>query len=129
MQNTIHEALIASAGPTILPDFLPAELHRSGKSDRSTARPEPLEAVDVDMQALQDFVDSTFKAGETDIYRRARDYFDRILILRAMQQAGGNQHRAAEILGLSRVTLRARLRALNLAVEQVVVSPNKTRGT
>jgi hypothetical protein len=39
-----------------------------------------------------------------------------------MQQAGGNQYRAAEILGLSRPTLRSRLRALNLSVEQVVVS-------
>ncbi len=126
LQNTMHEALIAATGPAILPEFLPTELHRAGRAVAS-ASAGPLEVADDDMQALQKFVDSAFKGGETDIYRRARDYFDRIVILRAMQQAGGNQHKAAEILGLSRVTLRARLRALNMSVEQVVVSPGKAR--
>ncbi len=125
LQNTIHEALIATSGPSILPDFLPPELHRHDRTEAAPA--EPLDVPDGDMLGLQRFLDSAVKAGETDIYRRARDYFDRFVILKAMQQAGGNQHRAAEILGLSRVTLRARLRALNLAVEQVVVSPGKAR--
>jgi DNA-binding NtrC family response regulator len=39
-----------------------------------------------------------------------------------MQQASGNQNRAAEILGLSRATLRAKLRGMNLAVEKVVAA-------
>jgi two-component system nitrogen regulation response regulator GlnG len=124
LQNTIHEALIAASGPSILPDFLPMELHRNGQSDPA-APAQLLELPDGDMQGLQKFVEMSLKAGETDIYRRARDFFDRFVILRAMQQVGGNQHRAAELLGLSRVTLRARLRALNLSVEQVVVSPGK----
>jgi nitrogen regulation protein NR(I) len=124
LENTIHEALIAAAGPTILPEFLPAELHRKSTSGPKS-NGQPLEVTDADMQALQNFVDSAFNGGETDIYRRARDYFDRVLILRAMQQASGNQYRAAEILGLSRVTLRARLRNLGLSVEQVVVSPGR----
>ena len=114
LENTMHEAVIAASGPTILPEFLPAELHRDHASDAAPSD-NPLVVADADIQALQKFVDSAFKDGQTDIYRRARDYFDRILILRAMQQAQGNQYRAAEILGLSRVTLRARVRHLGLS--------------
>ena len=50
-------------------------------------------------------VEARIAAGRTDVYRRAREQVHRLVILRAMQQAGGNRNRAAEILGLSRVTL------------------------
>ena len=43
---------------------------------------------------------------ETDLYRRALEHFDRLIVRRAMDIAEGQQFRAAEILGLSRVTLR-----------------------
>jgi len=39
--------------------------------------------------------------------------FDRLLIARALQESGGQQNRAAELLGLSRVTLRAKLRTFS----------------
>jgi len=49
-----------------------------------------------------------------------REQFDRLVIVRAMQKADGNQYRAAEILGISRATLRARLRALRMETKRVV---------
>ncbi len=55
-----------------------------------------------------------------DIYRRALDRFDRLVISHVMRHAGGQQNRAAEILGLSRVTLRAKLRHMQLSVEKVL---------
>jgi two-component system nitrogen regulation response regulator GlnG len=121
LENVIREALIAAVGPTILPEFLPTELHRrNGVAMKSASASTASAPGDVDSQALAQFIDTAIAAGETDVYRRARDYFDRMLILRAMQQANGSQQRAAEILGLSRVTLRARMRALGLTVERTV---------
>jgi two-component system nitrogen regulation response regulator GlnG len=119
LENVMHEALIAAAGPTLLPDFLPAELHRRQSPILPTAADAPA-VTDADLQALLRFFGPDDWADQTDLYRRARDYFDRILIQRAMQQAGGNQQRAAEFLGLSRVTLRAKMRSLNLSVERTV---------
>jgi len=117
LQSVIREALIVSAGPTILAEFLPQELRRDEPAEPEAEAESGL-VPDVDWQGLTRSVEALLAAGETDIYRRARDHFDRILISQAMQQAQGNQHRAAEILGLSRVTLRAKLRALRLSIEK-----------
>jgi len=121
LQSVIREALIVSAGPSILPEFLPADLQPSASSD---AEPEgaPPSLSDNDWQSLRDVVESSIAGGQTDVYRRVREHFDRLVIVRAMQQAEGNQNRAADILGISRATLRARLRAMRLATKKVVTA-------
>jgi two-component system nitrogen regulation response regulator GlnG len=121
LQSVIREALIASAGPTILPDFLPAEFDETAKSAGEPPRDEGPTPV-LGWDNLARFVEASIARGDTDVYRCARDHFDRLLIARAMLQANHNQHRAAEILGLSRVTLRAKLRALRVTVERQLSS-------
>jgi len=66
------------------------------------------------------FVETLMAQGEQDVYRRALEHFDRLLIARALQESGGQQNRAAELLGLSRVTLRAKLRHMRMSVEKVL---------
>jgi two-component system nitrogen regulation response regulator GlnG len=111
LESAIREALITSAGMTLLSEFLPAELRQEPSSAPEVdANESPV--GDIDWQTLPKFIERAIDADQTDVYRRARDYFDRLLIMRTMQHTGGNQNRAAEILGLSRVTLRARLRAM-----------------
>ena len=119
LQSVIREALIVSAGVTILPEFLSAELQRPAAAEAEPELPET-SLPDLQWQELVDSVQEWLSAGQRDIYRRAREQFDRLLILGAMRKAGGNQNRAAEILGLSKVTLRARLRAMNLGVQKVI---------
>lgn len=53
----------------------------------------------VDWQRLPRLMETWLSSGETDLYRRGLEHFDRLVIRRAMDQAGGNQARAAEILG------------------------------
>ena len=114
LQSIIRESLIVSAGLTILPEFLPAEVRRG--------LPPPAEATAdaVDWQQVPQQVDTWMASGETDLYRRALEHFDRLMIRRAMERAEGNQARAAELLGLSRVTLRAKLRSLGMQVGKVL---------
>jgi DNA-binding NtrC family response regulator len=118
LQSAIHEALIKSAGPSILPEFLPAELCRLAAA-RPTA--EPPAAIGGRPSSFLEQVRSWMSQGERDIYRRALEQFDRWLIQYAMEHAHGKQARAAEILGLSRVTLRAKMRALKIGVERVLI--------
>jgi two-component system nitrogen regulation response regulator GlnG len=119
LQSVIREALIVSAGSTILPDFIPAELH-GGQVVESDVQSGPI--PDIEWRSLPEFVESAMAGNETDVYRRALEHFDRLLVTRAMLQANGQQNRAAEILGLSRVTLRTKLRNMQLAVEKVLAS-------
>ena len=75
---------------------------------------------EADWGMLKEFVENATAKGETDIYRRALERFDRLVISQIVQNAGGQQNRAAEMLGLSRVTLRAKLRHMQLSVEKVL---------
>jgi Fis family transcriptional regulator len=68
-----------------------------------------------DIQELIRLFDSRLASDQTDLYRRALEQFDRVILRRALERCEGNLTRAAAMLGLSRVTLRSKLRALGLA--------------
>ncbi|MGE0761250.1 MAG: helix-turn-helix domain-containing protein, partial [Pirellulaceae bacterium] len=110
LQSVLRESLITSTGPTLLPDFLPAELHREPSEEAGLADPSMFRGLDWD--ALGRLVHDLLKEGQRDVYRRALVYFDRLIVGQAMQVTEGHQTHAAEILGLSRPTLRAKIRAI-----------------
>jgi len=111
LQNVLRQALIASAGTTILPEFLPAELHEEA-SFEPEEHVETQAVPDTAWETLQQSYTAWLAGGETDLYRRAKEQFDRLIILGTMQHAGGNRSQAGRILGLSQVTLRAKLRSM-----------------
>jgi two-component system nitrogen regulation response regulator GlnG len=124
LQSAIRETLIVSAGPMVLPEFLPAEFHRES-SPESDTEPQVGPVSQADWRLLPELVETAVAQGEKDVYRRALQQFDRLVIASIMRQAGGQQSRAAEILGLSRVTLRSKLRQMQLAVEKVLTEKER----
>jgi DNA-binding protein Fis len=68
-----------------------------------------------DVQQLIRLLDPRLTNDQTDLYRRALEQFDRVILRRALEHCEGNLTRAAALLGLSRVTLRSKLRALGLS--------------
>jgi two-component system nitrogen regulation response regulator GlnG len=81
----------------------------------------PLE--DEELEALIALLRSDSSRGEGDLYRRALEQFDRVIVSHVMDQSGGNLTKAAERLGLSRVTLRSKLRALRQGVQNDAITP------
>ena len=123
LQSVIRESLIVSTGPTLLPEFLSIEL----QSDAPSQNDAPLEVettepiVGINLNAwktLGDFVEQEMTQSSVDFYRRALIHFDRIMVGHAMKLSNGLQSRAAEILGLSRPTLRAKIRTMMADSEQ-----------
>lgn len=111
LQSVIREALIASTGPTLLPDFLPIELQADAPSEAES--PEELAPLGQDAwKELGIFVEKALAEKIPDIYREAVIRFDRLVVTQAMKHANGLQTKACELLGLSRPTLRAKLRTL-----------------
>jgi two-component system nitrogen regulation response regulator GlnG len=143
LQSVIREALIVSAGSVLLADFLPPELHsvtdgetsasatpveRAGLDNTVTDLPLAVAPISTtDWNGLAQFLETALSNGESDVYRRALELFDRNVLLRALAQVGGQQFKAAALLGLSRPTLRSKLRSLGLTVEKVVASRSESR--
>lgn len=111
LQSAIREALICSAGLTLLPEFLPKELSRDTSFAPLTLPETPDGAPTWDGFA-QD-IDAAFQNGQSGIHRRATLMLDHILVTTALEKTNGNQSEAAELLGISRPTMRAKIRALS----------------
>lgn len=123
LQSALRGALISSAGSVLLPQFLSPEFHLN-PTEESEEINIPTAHED-DWSRLGRFVEDALTSGEANLYHRAIDEFDRQLIIRAMSRAEGHQANAALLLGISRPTLRSKLRSLGMAVEKVV-SPDKS---
>lgn len=108
LQSVIREALVRSAGPVLLPEFLPDHIGREAAES-----PAPLLSSGVlTWDSFAANVQNELSDGESGIYRRVLEQFDQLLINGTMQRTSGNQAAAAELLGLSRPTLRAKLRGI-----------------
>jgi len=117
LQSIIREAMIASTGPTLLEEFLPPEIN-AVKSGDAACHDETLDGVGPDgvgpdgWKSLGPTVEAILEHRSRVAYREAHLEFDRLIIQRAMHIAHGSQIRAAELLGISRPTLRSKLRSI-----------------
>lgn len=64
--------------------------------------------------ALPGLVGERLAAGEARLHRAVMSLLERPLLQHALELTGGNQVRAARLLGINRNTLRKKLRALGL---------------
>ena len=108
LQSVLKYALIKAAGGVLTLDCLPESLRPNA----------PPGAAEPDGLDVADLVNRLLRAGEEDIARRVYLEVDRVLLDVVLRHVRGNQVQASELLGISRTTLRAKLRALGLTVEK-----------
>jgi two-component system nitrogen regulation response regulator GlnG len=70
------------------------------------------ESVDA---ALGRLVQDTLARNRKDVYHQVQEIVDRIVLREVLQHVKGSQVEAADVLGISRTTLRAKLHRLGLA--------------
>jgi two-component system nitrogen regulation response regulator GlnG len=126
LQSILREALIVSVGSILCAEFLPAEVQARQTADEEADLPDPAlpdPAVPAAEQpSLVEFISSALVRGDLDVYRRSLEQFDRLLISMALKHTNGQQNRAAELLGISRTTLRSKLRGMQLAVGKTLTT-------
>lgn len=67
-------------------------------------------------------LESHLAAGSSDLYAAATAELDRQLLGLLLQRTGGNQSEAARILGITRASLRKRLRAAGIQAKRISVA-------
>ena len=131
LESAVRFAMVRSTGDIITDDCLPETCRASrpsflmtptvaatSEADEALGEPEaagaelvaggalPLELAALTRRLLDD--------ESTNVYREVGNRVDQIVLETVLKHCGGNQQAAAELLGISRVTLRTKLRALNL---------------
>jgi transcriptional regulator with GAF, ATPase, and Fis domain len=110
LQNVLERAVILNDGTVPLE---PSE------------RPEPAETEPHAAKLANDpssFIREHLRVDPTNLYASTHEHLDRLLLELVLQHARGNLRTAARVLGISRQTLRVKLRALEMRVERSVVS-------
>jgi two-component system nitrogen regulation response regulator GlnG len=115
LQSILKQALLQMGGAVLLPDFLPAWI-------RSPTPPPPTAGAVPAASALDwnRFVTERLEAGSRDLYAECLTVMERQLLTLALERTGGNQLRAAELLGITRGSLRHKLRALGISIERSI---------
>jgi nitrogen regulation protein NR(I) len=110
LQSVLKQAILQATGPVLVPDFLPAVITAERKE-----RPTPAAFPD-----WEHFINERLQGGAQDLYAESLAQMERQLITRVLEHTGGNQLQAAKILGITRGSLRTKIRALGIVIKSSV---------
>jgi len=111
LQSILKYALVHVTGEVLTEDCLP----ESVRQPESAPMAQGAEQDELDVARL---VGNLLRAGEEEIYRKVSAAADRVMLETVLRHVKGNQVQASTLLGISRTTLRAKLRCLRIAVEK-----------
>jgi DNA-binding NtrC family response regulator len=117
LQGAVRRAMLMSTGPTIVPELLPKEIVENLPQSPGVRRPIGDDALGVD---LAGFVDERLSADSDNLYQESLHMLERYLLTRVLRETQGNQSKAARRLGITRGSLRNKMRDLGIQVGQVV---------
>jgi nitrogen regulation protein NR(I) len=117
LQSVLKQALLHAAGSVLLPNFLPVYIRTSQVSSLASS----VERADgsFSLAKWDDFIASRIEGESENLYEEAALRTDHHLLLHVLRHTRGNQLQAAKILGISRATLRNKLRALKISVDEM----------
>jgi len=118
LENVVKRAAALTPTALVLPDHLPDAVRKGAGSEDAAAEPEtfPVEWMRNEMTRLRDTLDG-------ELHSHFVACVERPLLALVLRRTGGNQVKAAELLGINRNTLRKRIKELGVDV------PGKAAGS
>ena len=123
-QSAVKFAMVHATTDVLTPDCLPETCRprNSGDSAADVSEPNATVLVSLPLSAsgldLRDLTRRLLAEGQTDLYRQLLSAVDQAILEETMRHFDGNQLQAAERLGISRMTLRNKLRSFGLLAEK-----------
>jgi two-component system nitrogen regulation response regulator GlnG len=117
LQSAIRYSIVQSVGDVVTAESMPESVRLGSARPAQRSSKAGGGALDV-----ANLAQAMIEAGEEDVYRRVCLEVDRIIMDVVLRHTRGNQLQASEVLGISRTTLRAKMRALGLGIEKHLLS-------
>jgi two-component system nitrogen regulation response regulator GlnG len=124
LQSVLKQALLQMRGAALLAEDLPAALS-GGVGLPPEFAPAAAAAAPAAAGELFDwdrFVGGRIAAGSEELYAEALERMEREVLVRVLRHTGGNQLQAAKVLGITRGSLRTKIRALGITINREVWS-------
>lgn len=114
LQSVLRKAMLMATGPVLVPECFPIEICETGTTIPSGS------ATATSATDFATFVDEREAADSSDLYTESLEWMERLLLTRVLQKHDGNQSKAAEQLGITRGSLRHKIKTLGISINQVV---------
>lgn len=105
LESVMKQSLLAARGNVLLPEFLPPLCN---------AVADAVSTQHYGDYVTPQYIDERLKAGSTNLYAEVIATMEDQLLRQVLRSTSGNQLKAASILGMSRVTLRSKLKNLGI---------------
>lgn len=134
MQSVIRKAVLKASGPVLVPESLPETVRCQPATEVPVSNEIPAgNAANVTPNAYERknvhsntdiaaFLESRRGGRSTNLYAETLEWMERYLLARVLEETDGNQSKAAADLGISRGSLRKKIRELGLSIEHHVSS-------
>ena len=111
LESTLKYAMVHATGNVVTPDCLPDILRVNDQAARAAS--EDFVTLDIGQYSRR-----LLASNHSNIYHTVLLAVDRVVLGEVLRHTKGNQVEAARILGVSRNTLRAKLRSLGMTLEK-----------
>lgn len=122
LEGVLRQTLLQGTGSIVAAEFLPQVVF----ADAENGKQSTAETGDDDDGGLpynlKQFVQDRLDKQSADVYAETLQMMERYLISRILSLANGNQSETARILGITRGSLRHKIRALGISIESRIES-------
>jgi two-component system nitrogen regulation response regulator GlnG len=120
LQSVLKQSLLQMGGSVLLPDFLPPYVLGKGPPAKPENTAEPHASSTAGVFDWDQFVNGLISAGSENLYSESLERMEREVLVRVLKHTDGNQLQAARILGITRGSLRNKIRALGISIARSV---------
>ncbi len=111
LESVMKQSLLTARGNVLLAEFVPPLAVQASDGDSDQNQHEFLS---------EQFVSERLESGADNLYAESIALAERKLLRQVLKHTAGNQLKAAGILGISRVTLRSKLKSLGIDINDFV---------
>ncbi|HEY2840036.1 MAG TPA: sigma-54 dependent transcriptional regulator [Pirellulales bacterium] len=112
LENVVRQALLSTVGPVLLPEFLPPTIHATpvdGDGEPGS-----------DRHDLTMTIDRILADGSENVHAESVAALERYVLTHVLRKTQGNISHSAKTLGITRGSLRNKIRALGLSIDRQI---------
>lgn len=115
LQTVVRTALLKTTGHVIVPELFPYTINNVSTSREKEGGDG--EFLPYDLEA---FIDDREREQSHELYAETLEMMEQYLITRVLRETKGNQSKAADLLGITRGSLRNKIHSLGISIGHVV---------
>jgi two-component system nitrogen regulation response regulator GlnG len=120
LQGILRQAMLQCSGEVLMESSLPAEVKPSLLQNTREKHPSDELPAKQPAGGLSQFINERLTSLSKDLYAETLAQMETELLTLVLQHAAGNQSEASRILGITRGSLRNKIRSHGISIDQVV---------